>query len=996
MTTARIGSSGSVAVTGAVTVESSLTGQQNLATAKATGGAGGVISGGGFGAGASVAGGTTAEVNGAVTAASALTVKATGTNHAIADTDAVAIGVGTYAGASSYAHITPEAKVAATAASTAAITISGTTAITATGTNLADATSDAGSGGFIAVGSSVPTARIEGSVIAAFGGSATGGTGFSVTANGTNTATVGSSPLSIGFLFSNPGATILAEITALAQVTASVLAGATLDLANAAATIDAVLHNQATATSNGGGGGAISAASLEAKAHDGGGSAAVFAGRLLSASSLKVGSDASHAANSQLFVINIGILGSSTQTGSFADVGASGQAGDALDSAVIGGSARISSPGTAITVSVIRGAIATAASSGGGGGFVGIAGLRSTSNTRGGASARVENGAVVGTDTGRPASLAVRATDASVAATNSSVGSGGFVSSAESRAVSLSAPSVSAYLDNGVAVVLQDGSGHDVSIVALSNRAEGDALANNSGGGGVDVASTYAEANSQPVVRAYVGTGTTVRIGGSLTVDAQSLAVPSSNVPLTDQITALVVHGAPLPATIATWDSVEFVQHGLSTGDQVLYESTGPPITGLRSGHLYSVIVLDANNLRFGVTFTGALIDATALGTVSGVDPLRSMVRFAGPHHFENGDAVVYRTSGSTILPGVPDGTVLYVRVIDANTIELYTTAAAATSAAIALTGPGAAPIAANQITNSTLADGARVTYQSAPPLPFTNVGVNVTVDGTGKVTGTNPTAYNIFLGTITVPGVNPTIVGHGLQEGQQVIYQTLGANPITGLTTNGTYFVHLDSTWTVQLAATYCDAVGSDFDPTCEGTDGNGDPVPHPRNLIHIAPPDSCTVTPLPASCSASSAIRPDEIGGLTNGQTYTVNRVDATHITLQAGGSRPGARPDAPWRATTSGSSSSSRPGWRSRPAATRSSSTCSSRAAWATASCSRRTGRHCAQRHRRPATASPPRPLVAVAAAASACASPRPAPPSRRRRSPRSPALRWSAAT
>ena len=347
--------------------------------------------------------------------------------------------------------------MAATAASTAAITISGTTAITATGTNLADATSDAGSGGFIAVGSSVPTARIEGSVIASFGGSATGGTGFSVTANGTNTATVGSSPLSIGFLFSNPGATILAEITALAQVTASVLAGATLDLANAAATIDAVLHNQATATSNGGGGGAISAASLEAKAHDGGGSAAVFAGRLLSASSLKVGSDASHAANSQLFVINIGILGSSTQTGSFADIGASGQAGDALDSAVIGGTARISSPGTAITVSVIRGAIATAASSGGGGGFVGIAGLRSTSNTRGGASARVENGAVVGTDTGRPASLTVRATDASVAATNSSVGSGGFVSSAESRAVSLSAPSVSAYLDNGVAVVLQDG-----------------------------------------------------------------------------------------------------------------------------------------------------------------------------------------------------------------------------------------------------------------------------------------------------------------------------------------------------------------------------------------------------------------------------------------------------------------------------------------------------------------------------------------------------------
>jgi len=43
-------------------------------------------------------------------------------------------------------------------------------------------------------------------------------------------------------------------------------------------------------------------------------------------------------------------------------------------------------------------------------------------------------------------------------------------------------------------------------------------------GGGVDVASTYAEANSRPVVRAYVGTGTTVRIGGSLTVDEITFA----------------------------------------------------------------------------------------------------------------------------------------------------------------------------------------------------------------------------------------------------------------------------------------------------------------------------------------------------------------------------------------------------------------------------------------------------------------------------------------
>jgi hypothetical protein len=98
---------------------------------------------------------------------------------------------------------------------------------------------------------------------------------------------VSSTPVRVGLLFSNPGATVVSEITAASQVTASVLDGAVLDLGNAAASIDATLTNQATAASSGGGGAAVSVATLRANAHDGGGSAASFAGRLLSASSLK-------------------------------------------------------------------------------------------------------------------------------------------------------------------------------------------------------------------------------------------------------------------------------------------------------------------------------------------------------------------------------------------------------------------------------------------------------------------------------------------------------------------------------------------------------------------------------------------------------------------------------------------------------------------------------------------------------------------------------------
>ena len=299
------------------------------------------------------------------------------------------------------------------------------------------------------------------------------------------------------------------------------------------------------------------------------------------------------------------------------------------------------------------------------------------------------------------------------------------------------------------------------------------------------------------------------------------------------------------------------------------------------------MITVDANHIRLGSTFAGGAVDATSLGTsVSGVDPSRSMIRFSGFHHFETGDAVVYRvgSGGSSIGTGFGDGTVLYVRVIDPQTIELYLTYAAATSAALTLSSGN---VSSNQITTGAFADGARVTYRSAPGLGLKLTGVNVTVDGSGRPNGHDSNQHNLYVGVPpTVPNGNPG--GHGLSEGQKITYRVAdGSALVTGLTNGGTYYVHVQTAWTIQLAGSYCDAVGWDVDHSC--IDNGDSDQHHARSVISVSSPVNCTTTPppaLPAACSVAQEIEPAAIGALVDGTTYVVRQVDSSHIALRSVG--------------------------------------------------------------------------------------------------------------
>src|SRR5260370_809290 len=126
-------------------------------------------------------------------------------------------------------------------------------------------------------------------------------------------------------------------------------------------------------------------------------------------------------------------------------------------------------------------------------------------------------------------------------------------------------------------------------------------------------------------------------------------------------------------------------------------------------------------------------------------------------------------------------------------------------------------------------------------------------------------TAYDICLGFHFPAVTGAPEYGHGLHEGQAIIYQVSPSGAgIGSLSDTGVYYVHVLDDWTIQLAGTYCDAVSHSFDASC----GN-----LTRNPILIG---------RPSDNFATHAIRPAPIVGLTHGHTYQVHRVNANNITL------------------------------------------------------------------------------------------------------------------
>jgi hypothetical protein len=123
-----------------------------------------------------------------------------------------------------------------------------------------------------------------------------------------------------------------------------------------------------------------------------------------------------------------------------------------------------------------------------------------------------------------------------------------------------------------------------------------------------------------------------------------------------------------LVSTTPASQSLTFVSdHGLATGDRVLYKSSnGLRIRGVESA---------TNSLTFGSV------------AISGVDQSANTLSFASAHNLQAGDQLVYNFVGGNIIAGLTSGTTYSVIYVDALTIKLALPGSATTP--IDLTGTG-------------------------------------------------------------------------------------------------------------------------------------------------------------------------------------------------------------------------------------------------------------------------------------------------------------------
>ena len=415
-------------------------------------------------------------------------------------------------------------------------------------------------------------------------------------------------------------------------------------------------------------------------------------------------------------------------------------------------------------------------------------------------------------------SLSVLATETDGATNTTEIASGGALNGQGTNATAEAQPTISGYIASADCVTTTGA----VSVHAISTAAEATATAKAYGGGGLQVGVPHATVTSSPTVSGYIGSGGNVSAGGNVTVDAEADSEPTESQPPTDNI-----------QNVNTSTSViTFPNSGLQTGDLVDYvQGTASSPIGTPSGPLettivqsdgtitqersYPVLVIDANTLQLGAQFNAQQADTSGyFSTAVGIDPTLDVIRFATPDGLETGDAVEYNPNGNTPLAGLNTSSIYYVKAIDPYTIKLYNTYPEATA-----TPTGVTPSNVNTTNNTidvsnSFTNGENVTYDAPAPFEFQSGVVDVESNSDGSLvldSSNNPEynlgANNIYIGENTTGGSTPNTTAN-LQTGDMVLYEASNpADPIGGLVSGQEYYVYRQSTYYIQLCATYADA---------------------------------------------------------------------------------------------------------------------------------------------------------------------------------------------
>ena len=527
--------------------------------------------------------------------------------------------------------------------------------------------------------------------------------------------------------------------------------------------------------------------------------------------------------------------------------------GDGADTeATVGDSAQITIPGSPVTVTAVSANAAVASAAGNGGGAIDIKVISTSATVEADTLAEL-TGNVGTTTTGLGAdgltgtlgvagasTITVQATGQDRTTSRVDTTGGGLIAVNPSSANATTSPHVEAKFGSGN--ITASGA---VSLIAESHT-DADAFVDSTQGGLVDVQLLSTNATADPDVDAEIAGGL-VQSGTTLTIQAVHGGDPPD---LSDG----TITGTNTTSETLTFDG----DHGLSDADTVIYD--GPTMNGVVADHRYSIIVTATDKLRLGVQFTPstATVDADAATLV-----------FTTAHNFESGDRVRYEATAGDEILGLTAGTVYEVVKVDAVTIKLKVPGAASpqqqfdpSTGLDICCGAGIDRNIASGTADDFYIPGGHgfsnnqaVTYHAPTPFGFTAdmVDVNIVfVDPPGDAPGAFVPQRDSNGNRVHVAGNNNIYLpDHGLGTGTIVQYRSTGT-PLSGLVNGGYYEVINDGSAAIKLR------------PVGGGA------------TINIASSSSTAIHTLVRAGQVA-------LGGLTDGDTYYVQVLDANRFQLR-----------------------------------------------------------------------------------------------------------------
>ncbi|RUT07776.1 hypothetical protein DSM106972_020360 [Dulcicalothrix desertica PCC 7102] len=448
----------------------------------------------------------------------------------------------------------------------------------------------------------------------------------------------------------------------------------------------------------------------------------------------------------------------------------------------------------------------------------------------------------------------------------SQASSGGIISGNSTETSATVNPNVAAYIGNNSTIKVAK----DVNVVS-DVSVDGDAASKGGSYGLVGVGLAFSQVNANPVINTYIGTNTTIEAGNVTISSSLGKAPVSADTSFN-----------PGNAVNNTADSITFTNnHGLRTGDTVVYSNGGGGnIGGLENQASYTVIVVNDETVKLGSEFTGSEVD-TKFNTI----------KFANGHNFNNGQQVIFEAENGNNVGGLTSGQKYYVKVIDGSTIQLSNTSnidditEGARLSGIT-TVAGATTIQANKDkdTANIFQNGDTVTYKKRSAL--------FTVDEQLPDTGGKPNIFNLNTGDI-VSKDTINSASHGFETGDQVIYTATGT-ALGGLTSGQKYYVKKVDDNKFQLSATLggatIDIIGATAGTSHKIT-AVGLRLATIRNFTYETANNNL-ISMANHGFSSGQAVRYNSgqksIGGLTNGETYYVIKVDdnSFRLTSTSGG--------------------------------------------------------------------------------------------------------------